>query len=58
MTVNAHPIALDGDWHEVLNSDAPEFGGWGVTNTGPVPATGGAISPVLPRCGVVVLRHG
>ncbi|MQX37560.1 alpha-amylase family glycosyl hydrolase [Roseospira navarrensis] len=48
----------DGDWHEVLNSDALQFGGCGVTNAGPVTATGGALSPVLPRCGVVALRHG
>jgi len=37
---------------------ADQFGGWGVTNPGPLTANGGVLNPVLPRCEVVVLRHG
>ncbi len=48
----------DGTWREVLNSDASDYGGWGLTNTRPVTAAGGTLSPLLPACGVVVLRHG
>lgn len=48
----------DGPWREVLNSDAAPFGGAGIGNAAPVTATGGTISPILPACGVIVLRWG
>jgi 1,4-alpha-glucan branching enzyme len=53
-----------GSWHELLNSDAPVYGGSGVGNLGQVQATahpvGGwpASAPVtVPPLGVVILTH-
>lgn len=47
-----------GVWHEILNSDAREYGGSGVGNMGVVHAgDGGRASLVLPPLGVLWLRH-
>ena len=35
-------------WREVLNSDAPVYGGSGIGNLGEVTATGGAVVLTLP----------
>ncbi|GAA2991180.1 1,4-alpha-glucan branching enzyme [Microbacterium terrae] len=55
-------LALDlpetGVWHEVLNTDATEFGGSGVGNLGVVSADAdGRASITLPPLGVLWLRH-
>ncbi|AZS36998.1 1,4-alpha-glucan branching enzyme GlgB [Microbacterium lemovicicum] len=57
-----HDYQLDlpeeGAWHEILNSDAQEFGGSGVGNLGVVHAgAGGRASMVLPPLGVLWLEH-
>ena len=56
-------VPHDGFWHEILNSDAHEYGGSGVGNLGghdadPVPAHGRqhSIALTLPPLGVVFLR--
>ena len=47
-----------GVWHEILNSDATDFGGSGVGNRGIVRADeNGRASMVLPPLGVLWLRH-
>jgi 1,4-alpha-glucan branching enzyme len=56
------PYELDlpeeGVWHEILNTDAVDYGGSGVGNLGVVHArAGGRASLVLPPLGVLWLRH-
>ena len=47
-----------GVWHEILNTDAKDYGGSGVGNMGVVHAgDGGRASLVLPPLGVLWLRH-
>ncbi|GAA1990733.1 1,4-alpha-glucan branching protein GlgB [Microbacterium pumilum] len=47
-----------GMWHEILNTDALEYGGSGVGNAGIVPADeSGRATLVLPPLGVLWLRH-
>ena len=60
--VPVHGFALDlpesGVWHEILNSDAQEYGGSGVGNLGVVHAgESGRATMVLPPLGVLWLRH-
>jgi 1,4-alpha-glucan branching enzyme len=48
----------DGDWHEVLNSDALAYGGAGVGNAGgPRRSSAGRLEVVVPAAGVVVLER-
>jgi 1,4-alpha-glucan branching enzyme len=58
--VNGYTLDLpeSGVWHEVLNSDAQEYGGSGVGNMGEVHAgESGRASMVLPPLGVLWLQH-
>jgi 1,4-alpha-glucan branching enzyme len=49
----------DAGWTEVFNSDAERYGGWNVGNAGrTLESRFGALSVVLPACGVVVFRRG
>lgn len=47
----------DGAWREVLNSDAQQYGGWGVENPGTLRSTGGVFSPRVPANSVLVFRR-
>jgi 1,4-alpha-glucan branching enzyme len=44
----------DGQWREILNSDATDYGGWGFMNPQPISSQGGAVTPVVPANSVVV----
>lgn len=58
--VTAYELDLPeaGVWHEILNTDAQEYGGSGVGNLGVVHAAeSGRASLVLPPLGVLWLRH-
>jgi 1,4-alpha-glucan branching enzyme len=47
----------EGEWAEVLNSDAAQYGGWNIGNAGaPRRSQNGALNVVLPASGVVVLQ--
>jgi 1,4-alpha-glucan branching enzyme len=47
----------DGAWREVLNSDAPVYGGAGLANGGPVRSSAGTFVPRVPANGVVVFQR-
>lgn len=47
----------DGSWREVLNSDAPQYGGGGMLNDGQITSAGGAIMVDVPANSVLVLRR-
>ncbi|MET0720659.1 MAG: alpha-amylase family glycosyl hydrolase [Tardiphaga sp.] len=51
------PALPDGEWREVLNSDAAIYGGAGLRNPGPISCRGGALEVRLPACGIIVLEH-
>lgn len=51
------PLPADGTWREVLNSDAPEYGGSGQGNLGSVTAVGGAAHLTLPPLATIMLQH-
>jgi len=51
------PLPHDGVWREVLNSDAPEYGGSGKGNLGAVRAEGGGAHMVLPPLATVFLEY-
>jgi 1,4-alpha-glucan branching enzyme len=51
------PSDASGSWREIFTSDAPEFGGDGVSNDGELHAQDGKLSVKLPARGFVVLRH-
>ncbi|WP_127818486.1 1,4-alpha-glucan branching protein GlgB [Microbacterium sp. CPCC 204701] len=58
--ISAYQLDLParGVWHEILNTDAREYGGSGAGNMGVVHAgDGGRASLVLPPLGVLWLRH-
>ncbi len=42
-------------WKEILNSDSPVYGGFGVLNEGMLESAEGALSLRIPACGLVVL---
>jgi 1,4-alpha-glucan branching enzyme len=44
----------DGQWREILNSDATNYGGRGLMNPYPIRSQGGAVTPVVPANSVVV----
>jgi 1,4-alpha-glucan branching enzyme len=44
----------DGQWREVLNSDAMNYGGRGLINPGLISSQGGVVTPVIPANSVVV----
>jgi len=51
-------LPAEGVWHEILNTDAAEFGGSGVGNLGVVNAdSNGLASMVVPPLGALWLRH-
>ena len=47
----------DGEWREVLNSDAVGYGGGGLATPGPVAAAGGVFTPVVPANSVLVFQR-
>jgi 1,4-alpha-glucan branching enzyme len=47
----------DASWHEVLNSDASQYGGGGVQNGGEITSAGGAITVNIPANSVLVLQR-
>ncbi|MBI5111237.1 MAG: alpha amylase C-terminal domain-containing protein [Rhodovulum sp.] len=53
----AHPALADGQWREVLNSDARMYGGSGLVNPAPVSSQHGAVTVLLPATAVVVLQR-
>ncbi|RAI44231.1 alpha-amylase family glycosyl hydrolase [Rhodoplanes roseus] len=52
-----HPALADGTWREVLNSDAPEFGGTGLLNPGAIDSRQGGLTVLLAANSVVVLER-
>ena len=52
------PLPQDGVWHEILNTDAPAYGGSGQGNMGQVSAANGAASVTLPPLATLMLRVG
>jgi 1,4-alpha-glucan branching enzyme len=50
------PLRNDGTWREVLNSDAPDYGGSGVGNLGVVYAKDGGALVTLPPLGTIMLE--
>jgi len=47
----------DGQWREILNSDADAYGGTGLLNPDPIASGGGVISVNLPANSVLVLQR-
>jgi 1,4-alpha-glucan branching enzyme len=47
----------DGEWREVFNSDAAQYGGGGLLNSGQITSGGGAISVDIPANSVLVLQR-
>ena len=47
----------DGEWREVLNSDAAIYGGAGMRNPGAVRCQSGTLDLRLPACGILVLEY-
>ena len=53
-----HPAIADGRWHEIFNSDARDYGGYGLTNAGTIEAVHGSFTTLLPANSVVAFeRH-
>lgn len=50
------PLPHDGEWREVLNSDAQDYGGSGIGNLGQVTAEAGAAFVVLPPLATLMLE--
>jgi len=57
-------VPVSGFWREILNSDAPDYGGSGQGNFGglqafPIPAHGhySSLNLTLPPLGIVFLKH-
>jgi 1,4-alpha-glucan branching enzyme len=53
----AAPLVATGNWREIFNSDATEFGGHNVTNDAELEASDGQLLVKLPARSFVVLRH-
>jgi 1,4-alpha-glucan branching enzyme len=51
------PLPHGGTWREVLNSDAPEYGGSGKGNLGKVSAKDGAAQVTLPPLATIMLEY-
>jgi len=51
------PLPRDGRWREILNTDAPAYGGSGLGNAGAVEAHGGSAAIVLPPLAALMFRH-
>ncbi|MBL8667133.1 MAG: alpha amylase C-terminal domain-containing protein [Rhodospirillales bacterium] len=47
----------DGQWREILNSDADAYGGTGLLNSNPIASGGGVITVNLPANSVLVLQR-
>jgi 1,4-alpha-glucan branching enzyme len=59
-TLHSHyrlPLPRDGEWQEVLNSDAEIYGGSGQGNMGVVRAEGGAANVLLPPLATIMLEY-
>ncbi|MBT2188050.1 1,4-alpha-glucan branching protein GlgB [Sphingobium nicotianae] len=53
------PLPVDGDWAEILNSDATNYGGGGIGNMGKVTARdGGALITLPPLATIMLLSEG
>lgn len=50
------PLPHDGEWREVLNSDAQDYGGSGIGNLGQVTSEAGAAFVVLPPLATLMLE--
>jgi 1,4-alpha-glucan branching enzyme len=51
------PVPQDGNWREIINSDAQQYGGSGVGNLGAVQAGGGQLTLTLPPLATIMLEH-
>lgn len=51
------PLPANGNWREIVNTDASDYGGSGRGNGGRVEASGGAARMTLPPLATVVLEH-
>ncbi len=51
------PEVAKGDWREIFSSDAPAYGGAGVSNEHSLQASDGVLTVKLPARGFIVLRH-
>lgn len=51
------PLPIDGEWAEILNSDATIYGGSGIGNMGRVIACEGVARLALPPLATIMLRH-
>jgi 1,4-alpha-glucan branching enzyme len=47
----------DAEWREVLTSDAPEYGGGGLSNAAPIPSRGGVLAPRVAANSIIVLQR-
>jgi 1,4-alpha-glucan branching enzyme len=45
----------DGQWREILNSDATDYGGQGLLNRDPISSQAGIITPIVPANSVLLL---
>jgi 1,4-alpha-glucan branching enzyme len=45
---------VDGQWREILNSDATNYGGQGLTNPDPIGSQGGAVTLIIPANSVLL----
>ena len=50
-------LPLDGQWQEILNTDAPLYGGSGLGNLGGIRAEGNQARVTLPPLSTIMLRH-
>jgi 1,4-alpha-glucan branching enzyme len=50
------PVPRDGPWHELINSDARDYGGSGVGNLGAAVAAGGWLSLTLPPLATILME--
>jgi len=50
------PLPYDGVWHEIINSDATNYGGSGIGNMGQVLAQNGSASLTLPPLATIMLQ--
>jgi 1,4-alpha-glucan branching enzyme len=51
------PLPLDGKWNEILNSDAPHYGGTGKGNLGQVTVVDGHATVTLPPLATIMLEY-
>jgi 1,4-alpha-glucan branching enzyme len=51
------PLPHDGTWREIINTDAAEYGGGGLGNSGRVQARGGAAQVLLPPLATIMFEY-